>query len=654
LKFFPATVQWTCLPLSGKLPAGAKTAVAKSWTDLMPDPMPKNWQEALFDVSAALQLAAVVFVLLMARTASDKRPWWVLGVALSVMFVQRILANVLPGQTRLAIGPILAPTVSALLFFSLFFIRRLAISERDSENRYRSLVELSPDAIVIVVEGKIVYGNRAADRMFGVSTGGSLVELSVLQFTPGDSPAHGRPVTGRWRRVDGSPVDVESASSAILWQRSPGLQLVLRDVTERKRGEEEKSRLLASERAARSVAEHASRMKDEFLATLSHELRTPLNAILGWSHLLLEQRPEPDELAQGLETIERNAKVQTRLIEDLLDMSRIISGKLRIHVARIDPRDFIAAAVETVRPGAEGKGVSLEIEIDPRVGMISGDASRLQQVVWNLASNAIKFTPAGGRVRVTGALVAGQLELSVTDTGQGIPANFLPYVFERFRQADGSTTRHHGGLGLGLAIVKQLVEMHGGSVRAFSDGEGTGSRFVVTLPTAAVVTRTDSGDRVGSAHGGDPDRAGMADLTGVRVLVVDDEMDARELVRRVLVGVGAVVKAVPSAVEVMQSIGSIDVLVSDIGMPEVDGYELLRRVRTLPPEEGGRVPAVALTAFARSEDRTRALLSGFQVHLSKPFTPAELVATVASAAGRTGHRANHPAASLNDSFDPGL
>jgi PAS domain S-box-containing protein len=616
--------------------------------------MVMTWQEALFDLSAALQLAAVVFVLLMARTASDKRPWLVLGVALSVMFVQRILANLLPGQTRLAIGPILAPTVSTLLFFSLFFIRRLAISERDSENRYRSLVELSPDAIVIVVEGKLVYGNRAADRLFGVSPGGSLVELSVLQFTPSESPAHGRPVTGRWRRLDGSPVDVESASSAILWRRSPGLQLVLRDVTDRLRAEEEKSRLLASERAARSVAEHASRMKDEFLATLSHELRTPLNAILGWSHLLLEQKPEPDELAQGLETIERNAKVQTRLIEDLLDMSRIISGKLRIHVARIDPRDFVAAAVETVRPSAEGKGVLLEVELDPRVGMISGDASRLQQVVWNLASNAIKFTPAGGRVRVVGTLVSGQLELAITDTGQGIATNFLPYVFERFRQADGSTTRHHGGLGLGLAIVKQLVEMHGGSVRAFSDGPGTGSRFVVTLPTAPVVTRTDSGDRVGSAHNGDPDRSAMADLTGVRVLVVDDEMDARELVRRVLVGVGAVVKTAPSAAEVMASIAATDVLVSDIGMPDVDGYELLRRVRSLPPEEGGKVPAVALTAFARSEDRTRALLAGYQVHLSKPFTPAELVATVASAAGRTGHRTDHAVASVADSFDPGL
>jgi PAS domain S-box-containing protein len=629
-----------------------------------------TWQDSFFHLSAVLQLAAVVFAVLMSRVAVDKRPWLVLAAAAGVMFIQRLLATTIALEQRAVVGAIAAPLVSAMLFISLFSIRKIAISQRDTEQRYRSLVDQSPDAILIVVDGKIRYANRAAELLFADNVPGDrtwieyervesarsiLVDLPVDRLTPARGPTNGQLVTGKWRRMDGSTVDMESASSAISWENRPGLQVVLRDVTDRMRAEEEKSRLLASERAARSTAEHASRMKDEFLATLSHELRTPLNAILGWSHLLLQQSPEPAELSQGLETIERNAKVQTRLIEDLLDMSRIISGKLRIHVAKVDPREFVIAALDTVRPAADAKRVDLSVEIDPRAGPISGDAARLQQVVWNLASNAIKFTPAGGKVAVDVRLVSGQLEIAVTDTGQGIAENFLPYVFERFRQADGSTTRHHGGLGLGLAIVKQLVEMHGGTVSAASEGVGKGSRFAVTLPTAAGVTRTDNGDRISPLLSDGKNRGGdLIDLTGVRVLVVDDEADARELVRRILTGVGASVTTVPSAMTALPAVASADVLVSDIGMPDVDGYELLRRVRAMAPDAGGRVPAVALTAFARSEDRTRTMLAGYQVHLSKPFTPAELVATVASAAGRTGHRTDKNAADPLGNFDPSV
>ncbi|HEY0338051.1 MAG TPA: PAS domain S-box protein [Burkholderiales bacterium] len=403
---------------------------------------------------------------------------------------------------------------------------------------------------------------------------------------------------------------------------------------------EERKQLLDSERAARAEAERASAMKDEFLATLSHELRTPLSAILGWSQVLRRGVRSERDLQQGLETIERNARIQTQLIEDLLDMSRITSGKLRLDIQPVEPVPFIEAAIETVRPSADAKGVRLEKMLDAAAGPISGDASRLQQVVWNLLSNAIKFTPKGGTVQVLLERVNSHVEISVADTGIGIAPEFVPHVFERFRQADASMTRSFGGLGLGLAIVKHLVELHGGTVNVKSPGEGLGTTFSVHLPVAVVHRSIDKGERL---HPRAPKPLSMdfeyADLSGIKVLVVDDEADARGLIERVLTECNAHVTTAISADEALTLMEreTPDVLVSDIGMPGVDGYEFLRRVRSMSHATAGRLPAIALTAFARSEDRTRALRAGFLVHVSKPVEPSELVATVASVAGRTGH-----------------
>ena len=416
---------------------------------------------------------------------------------------------------------------------------------------------------------------------------------------------------------------------------------VIEDITRRKEMEEQRQVLLENERLARSEAERMSNVKDEFLATLSHELRTPLNAILGWSHLLRSGGKDRADLLKGLDTIARNAQIQTQLIEDLLDMSRITSGKLRLDVQPISPVPFIDAALETVRPAADAKGISLGKSLDPFAGPISGDASRLQQVVWNLLSNAIKFTPRGGKVQVALQRVGSHVEISVADTGIGIYPEFIPHLFERFRQGDASTTRNFGGLGLGLSIVKSLVELHGGTVAAESPGEGLGTTITVRLPIHAVYRAADAAED--GPHGSvtaDQSPAVAGELSGIRVLVVDDQSDARILISRVLEDSGADVQSAASADEALRLLTAHkpNVLVSDIGMPETDGFELLKRVRALEGHEGGRVPAIALTAFARSEDRTRALRAGFVVHVSKPVDPSELVATVASVAGRMNER----------------
>ena len=409
------------------------------------------------------------------------------------------------------------------------------------------------------------------------------------------------------------------------------------------RSAEERQQLLASERLARAEAERTSELKDEFLATLSHELRTPLSAILGWSMILRHRRADERELDHGLLTIERNARVQTKLIEDLLDMSRISSGKVRLDIQPIDPQVFVEAAIETVKPAADAKGIRLERALDASAGPIFGDPSRLQQVVWNLLSNAIKFTPKNGSVRVVLDRAASHVEIRVTDTGIGIRPEFIPYVFERFRQADASTTRTYGGLGLGLAIVKNLVELHGGTVGATSDGEGKGATFAVRLPVTAVPRAEARTERwLPSAHESVHNDFRLCDLSGIRVLVVDDEPDARDLIRRVLADCNAEVLTAESAIEALRLVEEErpHVLVSDVGMPDMDGYDLLKRVRSLGENRGGRIPAVALTAFARSEDRTRALRAGFLVHVSKPVEPSELIATIASVVGRTGEPAS--------------
>ena len=404
-----------------------------------------------------------------------------------------------------------------------------------------------------------------------------------------------------------------------------------------RKASEERQYLLDAERAARAEAERASLMKDEFLATLSHELRTPLTAILGWAQILSLGDYSTDDLSEGLETIARNARAQTRLIDDLLDMNRIVSGKVRLDVQTTDLTPVIDAAVDAVRPSADAKGIRLRKILDPLAGPVTGDPMRLQQIVWNLLSNAVKFTPKGGKVDVILERVNSHVEITVNDSGEGISAEFLPHVFERFRQSDSSLTRRHSGLGLGLAIVKQLTELHGGSVAAKSGGLGQGSTFIVRLPLSPV--RGDNANREHpTAESARKVRSHELSLAGVKILVVDDEADARELVKRVLTGCGAAVEVADSARDALSRLAtqSTDVIVSDIGMPGTDGYQFMRELRQRPAAAGGRTPSIALTAFARSEDRTRAMMAGYQVHIAKPIEPRELIATVASLAGRIG------------------
>jgi signal transduction histidine kinase/response regulator of citrate/malate metabolism len=421
-----------------------------------------------------------------------------------------------------------------------------------------------------------------------------------------------------------------------------GLTVAGVDVTQSRLLVAERERLLEGEREARTEAERINRMKDEFLATLSHELRTPLNAILGWAQILARRGTGGDEdLKQGVDAIQRNARSQSQMIEDLLDMNRIMSGKVRLDVQRVAPAQMIDAAIESLQPALNAKRMTLLKLLDPLAGPVSGDPNRLQQVVWNLISNAVKFTPAGGKIQVMLERVNSHIEITVSDTGQGISPQFLPYVFDRFRQADASTTRRQGGLGLGLSIVKQLVELHGGSVRAKSPGEGQGATFVVALPVT--VAHTDSGEdrQHPSAHRDHPvqerDVPSLADRT---ILVVDDDLDARELIKRILAERGANVLLAASAAEAYEMLRSAHphLLLSDIGMPEQDGYDLIRKVRALPTDQGGSTPAVALTAFARSEDRRRAFLSGYQMHISKPVEPTELIAVCAAIIGRQPSR----------------
>lgn len=398
-----------------------------------------------------------------------------------------------------------------------------------------------------------------------------------------------------------------------------------------------KDELLVREQEARASAEAANRAKDEFLSILSHELRTPLNAMLGWSQLLRSQKLNEATRSRGLEAIERNARGQANLIEDLLDISRIITGKLRLHVRPIELVPVIEAAIDTVRPAADAKNVRIQSVLDPLAGPVSGDSERLQQVVWNLLANAIKFTPKGGRVQVRLERVNSHVEIIVSDTGQGISADFLPYIFERFKQADSTHTRSHGGLGLGLAIVRHLVELHGGSVQAQSPGEGQGSTFVVQLPLTAVLNTNES-ERVHPTVSGEVSFDYAPTLSGLKILLVDDEADARDLLATVLQECEALVTTVASVAEAIAAIEQFqpDILVSDIGMPGEDGYSLISRIRAMETHNGGRIPAVALTAYARVEDRTRALAAGFQMHIAKPVNPTELVAVIANLAGWAG------------------
>ncbi|MDL2355470.1 MAG: ATP-binding protein, partial [Pseudomonadota bacterium] len=398
------------------------------------------------------------------------------------------------------------------------------------------------------------------------------------------------------------------------------------------RAAEERKTLLESERLARAEAERTSQMKDEFLATLSHELRTPLSAILGWAQVLRRGTRDAADLARGLQTIERNARAQAQLIEDLLDMSRITSGKVQLDIQTLAPATFIDAAIETVRPAAEAKQIRLEKLYGADTGLIAGDPARLQQVIWNLLANAIKFTARDGLVQVAVRSAGANVEIAVSDSGAGIAPAFLTHVFERFRQGDASTTRQHGGLGLGLSIVKHLIEQHGGTVRVASEGEQRGACFTVELPAASAQLMAARPDRArySPPSPATPDMVAR-DLSNVTVLVVDDEADARELIKRILSDCHASVTTAASAAAALTACLAAppDVLVSDLGMPDMDGFALLAELR----RRGCTVPALALTAFARSEDRLRALESGFAAHIAKPVEPSELIATVADLLG---------------------
>jgi PAS domain S-box-containing protein len=521
-----------------------------------------------------------------------------------------------------------------------------------------AIVASSDDAIIGKNLNSIITSwNFGAERIFGY-TADEMIGASIMRLIPSDRQEEETEILSRIRRgerfshfetirlaKDGRRLDVSITVSPIKDSTGQviGASKVARDITDRKRAEQEaemanreRSRLLNSEREALSQSERASRIKDDFLATLSHELRTPLNAVLGWANILRHGNLQGEELQQGLDTIERNARVQGQLIEDLLDMSRIISGKVRLDVQMIDLRAVLNEAIETLRATAKAKGVRLQAFKHPLPLPIASDPNRLQQVFWNLLHNAIKFTPKDGNVHVQLQRFDSHLEVSVIDTGEGIAPDFLPYVFERFRQGDGSTTRRHGGLGLGLAIVKQLVELHGGNIRAKSDGIGHGATFTVHLPLLAPVNS-------------DPEEEGKKEialresqslieisLANVHVLVVDDELDARVLVKRLLEMAGATVSLAASGPEAMKQIVARrpDVLVCDIGMPGEDGYSFIRRLRTLEQSQESALPAVALSAYARSEDRTKAIRSGFQNHLAKPVEPTELVAVVRGLAGR--------------------
>jgi PAS domain S-box-containing protein len=444
--------------------------------------------------------------------------------------------------------------------------------------------------------------------------------------------------TGAWRgvfsllRSDSQPVHLEWSISA---HSFPGVWLaVVTDITERMRLENERNELLASERTARAEAERASRLKDEFLGTLSHELRTPLNSILLWTQLLHQHVAEPEQVGRGLAAIERNTRMQAQLISDLLDVSRITSGKLRLQIEPLDIVATIMAALEGLSPAIEAKGLNLQTSFDPLVGMITGDSGRLQQVIWNLVNNAIKFTPKGGRIEVKLDRIDSEIRITVSDTGQGITAELLPFLFQRFRQADVSATRVHGGLGLGLAIVKHLVEMHGGTVSAASAGTDKGAQFIVMLPIAASYDAAPQQQPMSSSATGH--NAAKARLDEVRVLVVDDDADACAVMSRILNETGA---TVATALDVTGALTELEqfkpqVLVSDISMPMRDGHELIREVRARGYSYQ-TLPAIALTALARAEDRRKALLAGYQVHVAKPIDADELTAAIAALIGRT-------------------
>ena len=529
-----------------------------------------------------------------------------------------------------------------------------------------ALIESADDAIISkTLDGIVTSWNQGAERIFGY-TADEMIGKPITMLMPPDQVDEEPAILARLRageriehyetvRVtkDGRYIDISLTVSPIVGPNGQiiGASKIARDITGQRQARIALDEAYAVAKRAQSEAEDAakenerlfrqaeesSRLKEEFLATISHELRTPLSAILGWTRMLRMGQLSKEDRTKALDTIERNARAQAQLIDDLLDVSRIVTGKLRMDVRASDPNAFIDAAVEAVRPAAAAKGVHVQKVIDTGAVAIPGDPVRLQQVVWNLLSNAIKFTPRGGHVQIRSERVNSHLEIVVADTGQGIAADFLPHVFDRVRQADQKTSRQHGGMGLGLAIVRHLVELHGGTVSAASEGVGQGATFTVMLPITPVYQVDATGSRVHPAARDllpAPDRNDRLD--GLTILVVDDEFDTRELLKKGLEYCGATVKLAGSASDALDKLDTDvpDILISDIGMPGTDGYDLIRQVRDLANEKSRKIAAIALTAYTRVEDRLQALRAGYDMHVPKPVELTELVAVAASVARR--------------------
>jgi PAS domain S-box-containing protein len=570
--------------------------------------------------------------------------------------ILQISASFVSGEDRVlglesgADGYLVKPVEPEELFATIKALLRMREAEesrQESEHRYELLFESSslPTWIVDTSTFEVLAVNRAAAAQYGWSKEEFLQTRIHDIFPPEDVPvleeyfakiSGAVPNAVEWRHKDklGRIIEAQVIWHQLLYRGRRAVLMLANDITERRRAEQEREQLLDKEQKAREEAEAANRAKDEFLATVSHELRAPLNAMLGWAQILRTTRVDDATLAHAIEIIERSARTQSRLIEDLLDTARIVSGKLRLDIQPVDLTSLIENAVEVLRPAAEAKRIDIKVKLNGRE-VITGDPDRLQQIVWNLLSNAIKFTTKDGHVEVRLERADPHARITVSDTGRGISPEYLPYIFDRFLQADGSSTRRHTGLGLGLSLVRHLVELHGGTVYAKSPGEGLGSSFIIDLPMRAVLPQVTEGE---PATFGGAGIWGAPSLEGIWALVVDDETDARELVATLLEQCGATVTPVASAQDAFAVISRQqnkrpDIVISDVSMPEVDGYDLIRRIRELPPEKGGRIPAVALTAYGRSIDRIRALSAGFQMHMPKPVEPAELATVVASLTG---------------------
>lgn len=531
---------------------------------------------------------------------------------------------------------------------------------RRSEERFRLLVEGVSDCAIFMldVNGKVANWNVGAQRIKGYFPD-EIIGRHFSIFYPPDVKDSGWPdhelavaaakgsfLDEGWRvRKDGTMLWANVTITALRDDagRLIGFAKLTRDLTERRRTEavelasREREEILEAERSARISAQRATRIKDDFLATLSHELRTPLSAILGWTQVLLRPAAavDPQGVKRAIEVIDRNARAQVRLIDDLLDLSRIMTGKIRLDLQQISILDVVQTALDSAKPAADAKGICVQAMLDPAPSIVSADSGRLQQVVWNLLTNAIKFTPRGGRIEVRLQRTEAQVEVSVSDTGIGIPASFLPQVFDRFSQRESSTTRSFGGLGLGLAIAKQLVELHGGSIRATSPGEDQGATFVVQLPLSVVQLGEEDAERRLPAAQAAVEPIALPNLAGAHAFIVDDEPDVRDLLQRVLRDQGAQVTSFVGAEDALAALQATkpSLIISDIGMPRMDGYQFMRSLRA-SEARNERTPALALTAFARPEDRKRSFLAGYQAHLAKPFDVAELILVVAGLIGR--------------------